>query len=93
MRTIAHFIWRKHALERMLQRNISRNEAIHCILHGEEIESYPHDTPYPSLLVLEIGEQPLHVVIAIDDEICYIKTAYRPNNDEFENDYKTRKKR
>lgn len=93
MRTISHFIWRKHALERMLQRNISRNEVIHCALEGEEIESYSDDTPYPSSLILEIGEQPLHVVLAIDDEICYIITAYRPNSDEFEKDYKTRKKR
>lgn len=91
MRTIAHFIWRKHALERMLQRHISRDEVIHCILHGEEVESYPDDTPFASSLVLEITQQPLHVVFAIDGEECYVITAYRPNLDEFENDYKTRK--
>lgn len=93
MRIITQFIWRKHALERMLQRSISRNEVIQCALYGEIIESYPEDYPYPSSLVLEIGAQPLHIVMALNGEECYIITAYRPNDDEFENDFKTRKKR
>jgi hypothetical protein len=93
MRNITQFIWRKHALERMLQRAILRDEVIHCALHGEIIESYPEDYPYPSSLVLKIGIEPLHIVMALNGEECYIITAYRPNGDEFENDFKTRKKR
>lgn len=93
MRNITQFIWRKHALERMLQRSISRSEVIQCALYGEIIESYPEDYPYPSNLVLNITSEPLHIVMALDGEECYVITAYRPNENEFENDLKTRKKR
>ncbi|MDP3465379.1 MAG: DUF4258 domain-containing protein [Sulfuricurvum sp.] len=93
MRTISQFIWRKHALERMLERSISRNEVIQCAYNGEIIETYPEDFPYPSSLVLQVEGKILHIVMALNDEECYIITAYRPNLDEFENDFKTRKKR
>ncbi len=92
MRTITQFVWRKHALERMLQRSISRDEVMHCALYGAIIESYLDDSPYPSYLVLQIGAVPLHIVMATDTDICYIITAYRPNFDEFEDDFKTRKR-
>lgn len=93
MREIREFVWRKHALERMLQRSIARDEVMQCALNGEIIETYADDYPYPSCLVLQIGTEPLHIVMAIDTDICYIITAYRPNENEFEEDFKTRKKR
>lgn len=93
MRSISQFIWRKHALERMLERSISRDEVMQCARHGEIIESYPEDFPYPSSLVLQIEGKILHIVMALNGEECYVITAYRPNVDEFENDFKTRKKR
>ena len=35
--------WSKHALERMQERNISRDDVKNCIMHGEIIENYPDD--------------------------------------------------
>lgn len=92
MRTISQFIWRKHALERMIERSIPRDEVIHCAYNGEIIESYPEDHPYASCLVFESRIEPLHIVMALNDEECYIITAYRPNLNEFENDFKTRRR-
>jgi hypothetical protein len=64
-------------------------------LDGELIEEYPDDHPFPSGLVLGfINRAPLHVVVAVDKEVdcCYIITAYQPDSEYFESDYKTRKK-
>lgn len=36
MRLITQFIWRKHALERMLERSITRNEVMECAYKGED---------------------------------------------------------
>ena len=44
--------WQLHSLERMLVRNISRANISDVVRAGEDIESYPNDTPFPSLLVL-----------------------------------------
>lgn len=93
MRLITQFIWRKHALERMLERSITRNEVMECAYKGEIIESYPEDFPFPSFLVLYSDPMPLHIVMAMEGEDCYIITAYRPNSDEFENNFTTRIKR
>lgn len=93
MRAITQFIWRKHALERMLERSITRNEVMECAYKGKIIESYPDDFPFPSFLVLYSDPAPLHIVMAMNDEECYIITAYRPNLDEFENNFATRIKR
>ncbi|MCK5535592.1 MAG: DUF4258 domain-containing protein [Bacteroidales bacterium] len=86
--------WRKHALERMLQRNITRNEVKEALSFGEVIEIYKDDKPFESALFLHINIKPLHVVASLDEEqsIVYIITAYRPDNENFENDFKTRRK-
>jgi hypothetical protein len=87
--------WRQHALERLLERGITREEVQRAILNGEVIEVYPKDHPYPSCLILHIEQQALHVVAAVDSGsgICHVITAYRPDLDHFEPDFKTRSKR
>jgi len=85
--------WQRHALQRMMERGITRNEVKKTLLKGELIEEYPKDHPYPSGLFFYIDSGlPLHVVAAIDKdaEWCYIITAYRPDSEHFESDYKTR---
>ena len=44
--------------------------------------------------LLHMGQQPLHVVAAVDVEagIGYVITAYRPDLEHFEADYKTRRR-
>lgn len=87
--------WNLHALERMLEREISRAEVIDAMTEGETIEVYAADRPYPSCLILRLGTQPLHVVVAVDSEahICHVITAYRPGLDRFEPGFRQRRKR
>ena len=86
------YIYRVHAIERMFQRNISNADVEMCIEHGEVIESYEDDKPYPSFLVLKyIDTQPLHVVYAYDNKNIIIITAYHPNKEKWQNDFKTRR--
>jgi len=77
-----------------MERGISRNEVKQTLLKGELIEEYHDDHPFPSGLFFNTNEgKPLHVVAAIDieNEWCYIITAYRPDSEHFEQDFKTRK--
>jgi len=87
--------WQRHALERMMERDISRHEVKKILFKGEVIENYSDDHPLPSGLFMGfINHKPLHVVAAVDMETqwCYIITAYRPDSEHFEQDFKTRKK-
>ena len=86
--------WHQHALERFLERDITRGEVINAIVDGEIIETYPTDRPHPSCLILHVSSLPLHVVVAENnnDGICLVITAYRPSLEYFESDYRTRRK-
>lgn len=86
--------WQRHALERMMERGISREIVKKVLLSGEIIEDYPNDKPYPGALLLGWVEgEPFHVVTALDSEsgCCFIITAYKPDLEHFEPDYKTRR--
>lgn len=86
--------WQRHALERMMERGIYREIVKKVLLSGEIIEDYPNDKPYPSVLLLGWVEgEPFHVVTALDSEsgCCFIITAYKPDLEHFEPDYKTRR--
>ncbi|MBT5307684.1 MAG: DUF4258 domain-containing protein [Candidatus Scalindua sp.] len=86
--------WQRHALEKMMERGISRKAVKDVLLNGEIIESYPDDKPYPSALFLGwVKNQPLHVVGSLDSTTgwCFIITAYKPDSEYFESDYKTRR--
>jgi len=86
--------WQKHALERMLERDIYRSDVLDALENGDIIESYTTDQPFPSVLILGFNKgRPLHVVISLDtgSKWCYIITVYRPDTEHFEKDFKTRK--
>ncbi len=86
--------WQTHALERMLKRGISREIVKQVLLGGEMIEDYPDDKPFPSALFLGWFQgEPFHVVSALDslNGYCFVITVYRPDLDNFEPDYKTRR--
>ena len=86
--------WQLHALERMMERGILRSNVKDVLLSGKIIEEYPDDKPLPSALLLgSVNEQPLHVVTAYDakSECCFIITAYKPDLEHFESDFKTRR--
>ena len=87
------YIYRLHAIERMFQRDIEECQVEEVVENGEIIEEYYDDKPYPSFLVFGENENlPLHVVYAIDKENnVIIITAYRPNLEKWQNDFRTRK--
>lgn len=82
-----------YAAKRLEQRGISINDIIACISNGEIIEQYPDDYPYPSCLILgyAISHLYLHVVVGTNKETLWIVTAYYPDLNKWESDYKTRK--
>ncbi|MBI2569771.1 MAG: DUF4258 domain-containing protein [Candidatus Schekmanbacteria bacterium] len=87
--------WQLHALERLQERGISRDEVFTAILKGEAIETYLTDRPLPSCLVFHKRQEPLHVVASLDAATgtAYVITAYRPDQEHFESDYKTRREK
>ncbi len=82
----------EHVHRRCRERHITLDEIKRCILYGEIIEKYPDDYPYPSALILECSVgKPIHVVAGLSDKYLWIITAYYPDSDKWENDFKTRK--
>ena len=84
-----------HVIKRCRERNIDSGSIIHVIMNGEIIRQYEDDKPFPSCLLLgmSINKRYLHVVVASDNINLHIITAYYPNADEWEADFKTRKGR
>lgn len=87
------FIYRLHAIERMFEREISELEVEDAITHGEVIQSYNDDKPYPSFLSLKyIDSKVLHVVYALDENKTFIIiTVYYPDNKIWHDDFKTKR--
>ena len=85
--------WTLHVIQKLQERGIYRDDVFHAICGGSIIEQYPDDFPYPSCLVsgTDLQGKPLHVVVASDESLLFIITAYFPDLDRFEDDYKTRK--
>lgn len=89
-----NILWRKHALEKMIARGVSRDEVIKVMEDGEVIRPYFEDRPFPSALVLGFPEnRPIHVVVSFDEtaEQIFVITAYEPDLTIFETDFKTKK--
>ena len=87
-------VWTQHVALRLRERGIKRIDLIECIKTGEIIEQYPEDEPYPSCLILGFckADKPLHIVVALDPAVsCCIVTAYRPDLNKWEVNFKTRK--
>jgi hypothetical protein len=86
--------FRVHAIEKMFERGISRDDVRHVIDTGEVIHTYPDDTPYASRLILGWrDERPLHVVAADNEteDVTIIITAYEPNAALWEPDFRKKK--
>ncbi len=80
-----------HAIERALEREIWKEDIEYAIIHGEIIEEYEDDKPYPSCLIYGIDSKgkPLHVVCSFSP-IIKIITVYYPEENKWI-DYKRRK--
>ena len=72
-----------HADEEMQNDRLSLQDVMHATRHGEIIESYPNDFPFPSCLILgrTLTDDPLHGVWAFDEasKIAVLITVYRPD--------------
>ena len=87
--------WKKHVVQRIIERGIARSAVLEVLLEGEVIHNYPDDSPCPSALFFGlIAERPIHVVAAYDEnsQITHIITAYEPSLGFFMDDFKTKRK-
>lgn len=88
--------WKKHALKRLFERGISRDQVFEVLSDCELVEEHELERPLPSILVLGYsGNDPLHVMLAVDqaENLLWVITLYKPTLDEWEPDYKTRRRR
>lgn len=90
---MSKLIFRVHAIQKMFERGISRDDVRLVVENGEVIREYPDDTPFPSRLILGWREKrPIHVVAANDDDDqTIIITAYEPDPAIWEPDFKKKK--
>jgi hypothetical protein len=84
-----------HADEEAEADTLSFDEIYFSVVHGEIIEEYPTDRPYPSCLVYgdTFGSDPVHSVWAYNKEsgFAVIVTVYRPDPERWEPDWKSRR--
>lgn len=83
----------EHASERFRQRNIKARDIKHAIFNGEIIEQYPDDFPFPSCLILgkTTDGQNIHIVMSDEGSMSRIITAYYPDKNKWNADFKIRK--
>jgi hypothetical protein len=65
------------------------------LAENDMIETYPHDRPYPSRLIIGWdGRGPIHAVVAdvLESDETAIITVYRPDTVRWENDFRTRRR-
>ena len=82
-----------HSRRRMNERGILLRDVMYAVEHGEIIEQYPEDYPFPSCLIfgVTIAGKYLHAVVSLDDGHIYLITAYYPSETDWESDMKTRR--
>jgi hypothetical protein len=74
-----------HADEELANDEILDRDLLHSVLHGEIIEDYPDDKPFPSCLVYgkDQKERYIHSVWAysVEHDIAIVITGYIPDQD------------
>jgi len=83
----------EHARIRLCERNISIDDIVNGINTGEIIKQYSDDKPLESCLILgcSVKSEYIHIVVSCDIDFIYLITAYFPDPDIWEADFKTRK--
>ena len=78
------YFWRRHAVERSIERDIEETEVSEVILNGRIIEEYPDDKYGPSCLIYGRTKRgrPIHVQCSLPPEI-WIITVYEPDPDQW----------
>ena len=91
-----HMVWTYHIGRRLETRAIGRSAIVAATETYEVVESYPDDKYLPSYLVLAWHEgEAFHILFGTDvsERNVRVVTAYRPSNEEWEADLKTRRRR
>ena len=88
-----NYVITMHSRRRMNERGIFLRDVMNVVDHGEIIEQYPDDYPFPSCLILgfTVLNKFLHVVVSLNEGHIYLITAYYPSKDVWEADMKTRR--
>ncbi|MBI5216443.1 MAG: DUF4258 domain-containing protein [Ignavibacteriae bacterium] len=87
---VSEFYLTQHAMQKMLERAISKNEVSEVINNGVIIEEYPNDKYGPSCLIFGTTkeERPLHVLVSYSNPV-WVVTTYVPSEEEWiENQYR-----
>ena len=80
------FEFSRHALKRVVERNISESEIREAADAYELIEDYPQDKYSPSCLIFGLTKEnrPLHIQVSYaDTEMVRIITLYEPDPEEW----------
>ena len=82
-----------HAMERCRERGILVKDILNAIMTGEIIEDYPDDFPFPSCLICgkSSSSEIIHICLSDEGTSSKVITAYKPNTDKWEDDFRTRK--
>jgi hypothetical protein len=88
-------VWSAHTITELVADRLTRVEVEAGLESGEVIEDYPMRTrPLPDCLVLArlAGGEAIHAVVAVDVDLdrILIVTVYRPEPEEWEDDWRTR---
>jgi hypothetical protein len=84
-----------HALKRIVERNISKNEIMEAATGVIEIEDYPDDKYFPSCLLLGFTKagRPLHLHVSrVEQESIRLITIYEPNENDWDDGFRKRRK-
>jgi len=82
------FEFSRHALKRVVERNISEQEIRQAGVQANIIEDYPDDKYSPSCLLLGFTQtgRPLHLQVSLaETELVKIITTYEPTPSEWSN--------
>jgi len=90
-------LWSRHAIVELVADNLTRRSVEQALCNVEIIEDYPvKNRPLPDCLALGWLEdqQPIHVVVAIDEDKdrILVVTVYLPSLEEWQDDWRTRRK-
>lgn len=85
----------QHSSERCRQRGIKKCDIRNAVMTGEIIEQYPDDFPFPSCLIRGFSSKDsiIHVVMSDEGTGSRIITAYFPDAEKWDDDFRIRKEK
>ncbi len=86
--SLGEFDFSRHAIKRVVERNISEQEIRQAGVQADIIEDYPEDKYSPSCLLLGFTQtgRPLHIQVSLaDTALVKIITLYEPSASEWIN--------